>query len=185
MSAYAPEELLTEVALGKMDAMERFYLMHQRTVYRYALSRLSDPFDAAEILNDVMLEVWRCAGRFEGRSAVSTWLLGMARYKIIDRLRARGRQVTTGAEELPEEVEDLSPTGERVLEKTQEDQRMRQCIDKLGPNHREVVHLAFYEEWNQEQIAEFMQCPPGTVKSRMYHAKEALKKCLERMMTRP
>lgn len=185
MSSLAPEDLLSEVAQGKVAAMEAFYQLHERTVYRYALSRLSDHFDAAEVLNDVMLEVWRSAGRFEGRSAVSTWLIGMARHKVIDRQRARGRQATTAAQELPDDIEDETPSVEQVLDQAQEAQRMRSCIEQLGPNHREVVHLAFYEDWSQEQIAEFMQCPSGTVKSRMYHAKEALKKCLERWMNRP
>lgn len=181
MSVEDAQQLLQRVALGQVQAMEVFYREFERTVYRYALSRLSDPFDAAEVLNDVMLDVWRQAARFEGRSAVTTWLIGIARHKVLDRQRQRGRHET---EEVSEELEDGQPLAETLLAQAQEAQRMRSCMDKLGPNHREVVHLAFYEEWSQDQIAQLMQCPPGTVKSRMYHAKEALKKCLERWMSR-
>lgn len=178
-TAVSSEDLLQGVAQGKIDAMEALYHQYERTVYRYALSRLSDPFDAAEVLNDVMLEVWRHADRFERRSSVSTWLIGIARHKVLDRHRARGRREM---EELSEELEDEQPRVEALLAEAQEAARMRSCVDKLGPNHREVVHLAFYEDWSHEQIAQLMQCPPGTVKSRMHHAKEALKKCLERWM---
>lgn len=179
MSAETPETLLSRVAQGQVDAMEAFYRQFERTIYRFALSRLSDPFDAAEVLNDVMLDVWRQAGRFEGRSAVSTWLIGIARHKVLDRQRVRGRREM---EELDEEMADGQPGAEVLINEAQEAERMRRCMDKLGPNHREVVHLAFYEDWSHEQIAQLMQCAPGTVKSRMYHAKEALKKCLERWM---
>lgn len=181
MSADTPEGLLHRVAQGQVDAMEAFYRQFERSIYRFALSRLSDPFDAAEVLNDVMLDVWRQAGRFEGRSAVSTWLIGIARHKVLDRQRVRGRREM---EELDEEVEDEQPQAEALIAEAQEAERMRRCVDKLGPNHREVVHLAFYEDWSHEQIAQLMQCPSGTVKSRMHHAKEALKKCLERWMSR-
>jgi RNA polymerase sigma-70 factor, ECF subfamily len=183
MSEVAPEVLLSQVSQGSVGAMEAFYQLYERTIYRYALSRLSDPFDAAEVLNDVMLEVWRQAGRFEGRSAVSTWLIGMARHKVLDRHRARGRHAGHVSDEFLEDMADENPAPDRALGEAQDAQRMRLCIDKLGPNHREVVHLAFYEDWSQEQIAEVMQCPTGTIKSRMYHAKEAIKKCLERWTT--
>jgi RNA polymerase sigma-70 factor, ECF subfamily len=181
MNQIAPEALLEAVAQGQMRAMEAFYHHFERTVYRFALSHLSDPFDAAEVLNDVMLDVWRQAARFEGRSAVSTWLLGMTRHKVLDRLRARQRRAT---EALDDQIEDDTPGTEQVLSAEQEAQRMRTCLRKLPPHHREVMHLAFYEDMGYEAIAALVQCPPGTVKSRVYHAKEAIRKCLERWTTR-
>jgi RNA polymerase sigma-70 factor (ECF subfamily) len=173
------EALLKAIGAGRMQAMEAFYRCFERPVYRFALSRLSDPFDAAEVLNDVMLEVWRHADRFEGRSTVSTWILGIARHKILDRHRTRKARQT---EELPEDLEDDTPSTEAIMNEAQEAAQMRRCVDKLGPNHREVVHLAFYEDMGYDDIAALMDCPAGTVKSRMHHAKEALKKCLSRMM---
>lgn len=175
MNESTPEDLLQHIAQGQVSAMETFYRRFERPVYRYALSRLSDPFDAAEVLNDVMLEVWKQAARFEGRSQVSTWLLGMARHKALDRQRARGRREW---EELSDQLEDETPGVEGQLAAAQDAHRLRDCVRKLGPNHREVVHLAFYEELGHEAIATLVQCPPGTVKSRMHHAKEALRKCL-------
>ena len=178
----AASALLQQVAQGSVPAMQQFYQQFERTVYRYAMAQLSNPFDAAEVLNDVMLEVWRQAGRFEGRSAVSTWLLGMARHKALDRLRARQRHAS---EELPEDVQDHAPQAEQVLAAAQDAQRVRDCMTRLPVVQREVMHLAFFEDMGYEAIAALMQCPPGTVKSRVHHAKEALKKCLSQWNPMP
>ena len=185
MSESPPEALLQAIAQGSMSAMESLYRQFERTVYRYALSHLSDPFDAAEVLNDVMLDVWRQAGRFEGRSQVSTWLLGMTRHKVLDRLRARQRHATEALDDdIGEQLADEAPGAEQSMVAEQDAQRMRDCLRKLPPHHREVVHLAFYEDMGYEAIAALVQCPPGTVKSRVHHAKEALKKCLNRWTMR-
>jgi RNA polymerase sigma-70 factor (ECF subfamily) len=146
-------------------------------VFRYALAQTGDPFDAAEGLNVVMLEVWGQAGRFEGRSTITTWLLGIARFKSIDRLRARQRHTS---EALDEEAEDETPHAEQTLSAAQEAHRLRECMKKLPSPQREVMHLAFFEDMGYEAIAALVQRPTGTVKSRVYHAKEAIKKCLSR-----
>jgi RNA polymerase sigma-70 factor, ECF subfamily len=177
-----PAALLQQIAQGSVPAMETFYHLFERTVYRYALAQLSNPFDAAEVLNDVMLDVWRQAGRFEGRSAVSTWLIGMARHKALDRLRARQRH---GGEALPDDIEDSAPVAEQLLAAAQDAQRVRDCMARLPSVQREVMHLAFFEDMGYEAIAALMQCPPGTVKSRVHHAKETLKKCLNRWTAQP
>ena len=84
-----PKDLLQRIADGDEDALGAFYRLFEGRIYRFALSRLNDVFDAADILNEVMFEVWRGAARFEGRSAVSSWVLGIAHHKTIDRLRKR------------------------------------------------------------------------------------------------
>ncbi|MFW5329989.1 RNA polymerase sigma factor [Hydrogenophaga sp. ZJX-1] len=177
MSAAVYDPLLGDIAKGSMAAMERFYRQHERSVFRFALAQTGDRFDAAEVLNDVMLEVWRQAGRFEGRSTVTTWLLGIARFKSLDRLRARQRH---GSEPLDEEAEDETPRAEQTMADAQEAHRLRECMGKLPSGQREIMHLAFFEDMGYEAIAALVQRPIGTVKSRVYHAKEAIKKCLSR-----
>lgn len=183
MTAGSSDPLLAAIANGSMSAMETFYRQHERCVYRYALAQTGDAFDAAEVLNDVMLEVWRQAGRFEGRSAVTTWLLGMARFKSIDRLRLRQRHAAETLDEAAESAEDETPRAEQQLAQAQEAQRLRDCMGKLPAHQREVMHLAFFEDMGYEAIAALVQCPPGTVKSRVHHAKEAIRKCLNRWTT--
>lgn len=77
-------DLLKHMAAGSEAALREFYQTFNARVYGFALKRLRDPADAADVLNEVMLEAWRSASRFEGRSQVSTWLLGIAHHKIID-----------------------------------------------------------------------------------------------------
>ncbi|HIC81453.1 MAG TPA: sigma-70 family RNA polymerase sigma factor, partial [Kiloniellaceae bacterium] len=75
------------MANGDQTALDDFYRQYEGRVYRFIRSKLNDSFDAADVLNEVMFEVWRSAGRYEGRSAVSTWVLGIAHHKAIDRIR--------------------------------------------------------------------------------------------------
>jgi RNA polymerase sigma-70 factor, ECF subfamily len=85
-------ELLARIAAGSEQALADFYRRYQARVYNFALQRLDNAADAAEVLNEVMLEVWRGAQAFQGRARVSTWLLGIAHHKSIDLLRKRGRR---------------------------------------------------------------------------------------------
>ena len=151
-------------------------------VYRFSLKRMSEPSDAAEVLNQVMLDVWNTAHRFEGRSKVQTWLLGITNHKIIDSLRKTSRHE---GDEIPENIEDES--GKTPFEQVSLSEHavyIKRCLEKLTYNHRQVVHLAFFEELAYSEISEIVDCPEGTVKTRMYHAKEALKKCLRQYISK-
>jgi len=173
-------QLLDRITAGDEAALADFYRLFEARVYRFALARLNDPFAAADILNEVMLAVWKQAGRFEGRSKLSTWLLGITRYKVLDRLRQRQR--APQQQDLDEQLADESPPHEAVIAGAQDAERLRHCLDRLPEGQREVMHLAFFEDLGYREIATLVDCPEGTVKSRVYHAKEALKRCLSRLM---
>lgn len=172
--------LLTAIAGGDDSAMEEFYRLYEKDVYAFVRFRLDDPHAAADIVNEVMLVVWRTAGRFKGGSKVRTWLLGIANNKALDVLRRRGKR---SHEELDEEkLPETSPaSGERVVAAAQHRRYVRTCLEGLSDQHRQVVHLAFFEELSYGEIADIVDCPAGTVKTRMYHARISLKRCLERM----
>lgn len=171
--------LLTAIAGGDESSLEELYVMYEKDVYAFALSRLSDPHAAADIVNEVMLVVWRTAERFRGGAKVRTWLLGITNNKVLDALRRRG---TRPHEELDERLADSSSeTGERIVATAQHSRSVETCLKALTDQHRQVVHLAFYEDLSYREIAEIVDCPAGTVKTRMYHAKISLKRCLERM----
>lgn len=174
------EQLLRRIAQGDESAMGDFYQLYEAKIFRFVLSRLNDSFEAADILNEVMLEVWRGADRFEGRSQVSTWVFGIARNKTIDRLRRRNQGETVELE--PDIAEDEGPGPAEVLSAAQDAEQVRRCIDGLSEAQREVVHLAFFEDLNYREIAAIADCPEGTVKTRMYHAKKALQRCLSKLM---
>lgn len=175
--------LLARIARGDRAAMERFYRAFEARVYRFALSRLNQPFDAADVLHEVMLEVWRNAGRFAGRSRVTTWLFGIAHHKVVDRQRRRGLAAVT-VDDDPEELDmpsnRVEDDQETLLAAAQDAARVRDCLARLSPEHREILHLAFYEDLPYRDIARIVDCPEGTVKSRVHHAKRALARCLAR-----
>ena len=169
--------LLEHIAAGDIKAMNAFFNRHQHRVYAFALRRLNDPADAADVLNDVMLQVWQGAGRFANHSKVTTWLLAIANHKILDIYRKRGRNLY---EELDENIADEGndPPLLDIL-RAQHSTLLARCLDKLPDRQRQVVHLAFYEDMSYQDIAATVNCPTGTVKTRMMHAKEKLKRCLQ------
>lgn len=172
------QRLLAEMAAGDEEALSRFYRKYERTVYAFAMNQLRDPHAAADVVNEVMLAAWRGAASFGGRARVTTWLLGIARNKIVDVLRKRRPEAH---EEVDERIPDQDArTSVDLIARAEDAARLHECIEGLSENHRAVVHLAFFEDLHYEAIAELLECPPGTVKTRMFHARANLKRCLER-----
>ena len=169
-------ELVVAIAQGSRQAMSRFYKAFESTVYRFVLMRIGDSAEAAEILNDVMLDVWRGAERFQGRSAIRTWVLGIAHHKVIDRLRAKQRRPEST--EYEDTIADESLGAEQAMVALGDASLVKHCLEKLSDAHRQVVQLSFFEDLAYREIAEILDCPDGTVKTRMFHAKSALKRCL-------
>ncbi len=179
--------LLGRVAEGDEGALREFYDRYSGAVYRFALSRLESPADAADVLNEVMLEVWRGAARFRGGSSVRTWILGIAHHKTVDRIRRRVRDGWVPEDEAPEAAEGAAPggpdpaPGEAVMAAAQDADLLRRCLERLSGLLRQAVYLAFFEDRSYPEIARILDCPVGTVKTRVFHAKRALRECLERL----
>ncbi|MBM2576048.1 sigma-70 family RNA polymerase sigma factor [Jannaschia sp. Os4] len=173
--------LLARIATGDRDALAAFYRRHERGLYRFILSRLNDPTEASDLLHDVFLEVWRVADRFEGRSKVTTWLFGIAWRRAADRHRSRARMAPT--DDVPETADD-APAGEACLLAAQESEHVRHCMGTLKPDHRTAIGLAFWEDLSYREIAEVTGAPEGTVKTRVFHAKRLLLRCLEGRVAR-
>src|SRR5690554_5763593 len=89
------EQLLLAMAGGELDAMNAFYHRHETWLYRYLMAKLNDSFVAADLLNEVMLDVWRSAARFAGRSKVTTWMFGIAHNKVLSHWRKLGSREFT------------------------------------------------------------------------------------------
>lgn len=166
--------LLIAIAEQDMHALSEFYRRHQRRVYYFLLSKLNDSFTANDILNDTMLEVWRSAGRFQGKSRVTTWLLGIAHHKVLDLWRQQGRRQFTELDETM--IDESSGADLETLTLAAHDKaRLSQCMARLSTEHREILHLVFFEELNYDEISRIIDIPEGTVKSRVHHAKKLIK----------
>ena len=131
---------------------------------------------AEEIANDVFLDAWRQAGRFEGRSAVSTWLMAIARFKAISALRKRREdQLDEGRAEI---IEDESERADVTVQKADKAAALRGVIERLSPDHKAVIDLVYYHEMTVAEVADVLAIPPNTVKTRMFHARKHLHKLL-------
>lgn len=170
------KSLINHMSVKDIAAFEAFYRAMEKPLFRFLASRLNDPFQCADLLHEVFLDVWNGAGRFEGRSTVKSWVFGIAYRKVMDHFRKQGRFTTD--EDIPEQ-EDDSPDVLTCIAAAQDAAHVRFCLDGLKPDHRAAIELTFYEDMGYREIAEALQVPEGTVKTRVFHAKKLLMHCLE------
>ncbi len=172
MQATSDEVLIARIAGGDRLAMQVLYARHHVRVYRFVLRLVRNDSAAEDLISEVFLDVWRQAARFEGRSAVTTWLLAIARFKALSALRRKPE------EELDEEkagaIEDPSDDPETSLEKKDKSAALRKCLTALSPEHREIIDLVYYHEKSVEEVAQIVGIPENTVKTRMFYARKKL-----------
>lgn len=177
MQATSDELLIGRIASGERLAMQVLFARHHVRVYRFVLRLVRDESVAEDLISEVFLDVWRQAGRFEGRSAVSTWLLAIARFKALSALRRRPDEELD--EETAQAIEDSSDTPEAALEKKDKSAAIRKCLEKLSAEHREIIDLVYYHEKSVEEVAEIVGIPENTVKTRMFYARKRLAEILK------
>lgn len=175
--------LLRKLGDGDEAALRELYRAYSRTIYAFALARLRDAADAEEVVVDTMHEVWRHPDRFRGESKFSTWLLGIARYKLLSLLRERAPE-HDDIEALEETIESEDAGAFEVLAQKQRREGVRHCMDKLPEEQRECLHLVFYEGYALAEVAQVQRCPENTVKTRLFHARQKLKNCLRLLLER-
>jgi RNA polymerase sigma-70 factor (ECF subfamily) len=170
---YSSDEMLvTRIAAGDKLAMQALFARHRASVYRWLLRFVGTETVAEDLLSDVFFDVWQQAGRFEGRAAVSTWLLSIARFKA---LSARRRRTDAELDETIEAtVADSADNPEIALQKKSRSELVRAALMKLSPDHREIVDLVYYHEKSVEACALILGIPPATVKTRMFYARKKL-----------
>ncbi|HKA72420.1 MAG TPA: sigma-70 family RNA polymerase sigma factor [Xanthobacteraceae bacterium] len=170
--AVSDETLIARIASGDRDAMRALYLKHHVRVYRFVMRLVRNQTMAEDVISDVFLDVWRQAGSFEGRSAVSTWLLAIARFKALSVLRRRPDEELndTGAAAVPDPTDDP----EIAVQKKDTGEILRQCLEALTREHREVIDLVYYHEKTVDEVAQIVGIPEATVKTRMFYARKKL-----------
>ncbi|MEX0311908.1 MAG: RNA polymerase sigma factor [Tateyamaria sp.] len=169
------KDLLRRIGTGDRAAMREFYTSHQRGLTAFARARGMDAATAADVVQDTMLDVWRSAGRYRGDAAAKTWLFTIAHNKIVDRVRKNAR--VQYVDEVPDAI-DETPDPEAITVSVSEAGRLRACLDRLKEAHKTVMRLAFYEDLSYDEIAEIEGVPNGTIKTRVFHAKKLLLRCL-------
>jgi RNA polymerase sigma-70 factor (ECF subfamily) len=177
----ADPALLADIAAGNQAAFERLYRLYETRVFQYISTLVSNTALAEEIVGDTMMAVWRGAGTFSGTSRVSTWIFGISRHKALDALRRAGR---TQREVDLDGAADLVSSEDSPFDQVQRSQTeslTKQALATLSPDHQEILRLVFYEELPYEDIAALLSIPTNTVKTRVFYAKQQLKRHLERL----
>src|SRR3954464_8577331 len=140
--ATSDEILIGRIANGDRLAMQVLFARHHVRVFRFTLRLVRNEATAEDLISEVFLDVWRQAGKFEGRSAVSTWVLAIARFKALSALRRRPDAELD--EETAEAIEDTSDDPEVSLEKKDKSAVIRKFLVHLSAEHREIIDLVYY-----------------------------------------
>lgn len=167
--------LIRAIARGDERALERLYASYGPSLLVYLSGRLGDPHLAEEVLQDVMLAVWRAAPRFRYESKLRTWLFAIARNRAIN---AYHRKRTP--DHLPiEQANSLSGSEIRPLAARQEKRSaLHEALQVLPQEQRETLELVFMHNFSIQETAAILDVAPGTVKSRLHRAKTALRQHL-------
>jgi RNA polymerase sigma-70 factor (ECF subfamily) len=168
----ADRAALERIARGDHDGLAALYDRHAKPVYSLALRILQDQGEAEDIVQDVFAQAWRQAGQYDAsRGAVAAWLFTLARSRAIDRLRARharpGRAIDD--RQAANVVDPRVPPDLQVLSEEQVRQ-VRVALDTLPVLQRMAIELAYYEGLTHREIAERLEQPLGTVKTRIRRA---------------
>jgi RNA polymerase sigma-70 factor, ECF subfamily len=178
VSRDAPEDLLlARVARREREALAEIYARFQRPLFSYLFHLLGERGLAEDVLQEVMVIVWQRAHTFQGTGRATGWIFGIAHHQAFKALRrdARATLVELGtAADLPDRA--LDPEADLLRQATHEE--VAQALARLTPEHREVLELAFFQDFASKEIAAIVGIPAGTVKSRLSYARRALRAAL-------
>lgn len=170
-------ELVGRIAAGDETALRGLFARHQTRVFRFVLRLIGNAAVAEEVTNEVFLEVWRNAGKFEGASAAGTWILSIAHHRAVSHLRKRREE--SWDEDAAGALEDAGDDPEVAAQKADKGAILRLCLEKLSAEHKAVVDLVYYHELSIGEAAEVLQIPENTVKTRMFYARKRLAELLK------
>ena len=173
--------LLQKISEGDQDAFTELYISYQPRLVKFCSRILkNDVALAADIADEALIEVWKSAGSFSGRSQPSTWIHSIARFRLIGRLRKNKEVLQDGNSEwLNIEDDALLPDEEVLL--SERDEQLVSTLGKLSNKHREVIELVYFRELSIKDIAAMLEISENTVKTRMFYARNHLKGILSNL----
>jgi RNA polymerase sigma-70 factor (ECF subfamily) len=168
--------LLERIRAGDGAAFERLYRLYHPRLTSFLLKLVRRPQLVEEVLNDTLMVVWQRPDSFHGGSKLSTWVFAIAYRKALKGLKRFDdpREDFEAAERISEEdgpEDNTAGVRRRDL--------LAEAMQALSPAHRAVVDLTYYHELDYSEIATILDCPVGTVKTRMFHARRQLRRVLE------
>jgi len=167
--------LVAQLRRRDLKAFESLYRAYQPRLARFLMTILRRPHLVEEVLDDTLMVLWDRPETFSGRSKLSTWLFTIAWRKAMKALRKQDDPVE-------DYLGEARISAERSPEQSAGDQRARQALlgalANLSPEQRAVVDLTYFHEMGYREIAQIMDCPVDTVKTRMFHARRHLRRAL-------
>ena len=173
-SILTDKQCVLNLSKGDDHALVELYSRYRKGVFNYALRLVGDNEAAEDILQEVFVAVWQGADGFRHHSSVKTWIFRIAHNQAVSLIRKQKRIIETN--ESPSES-SADPEEATVLNWRAHEVRL--ALDQLSPTHRATVELAFVQDLSYAEIAEVLNCPIGTVKSRMSYALKQLGRILK------
>ena len=180
------EALIEQIKNGDLNAFEQLIARYETRVYTIAYRYVGNHSDASDLAQEALIRVYRSIGAFRGDSAFLTWLYRVVTNVCKDELRRRARQNTISMDEMLERGQAPAvqtaekPPEEAVLRKEWQEE-VQVILNSLSEEHRTVVVMRDIQGYSYEEIAGFLECSLGTVKSRLNRARNLLK---ERLLSR-
>ena len=173
----APKDarLLERVAARDLQAFEQLYRHYQPRLSRFLINIVNRPQLVEEILDDTMMAVWTTAASFRGASKVSTWIFAIA-YRQGVKARARWDEPVPDLRGEDRASGEAQP--DELLHNSRSHAALVEAMSALSADHRAVVDLTYFHGMGYREIAEIMDCPIDTVKTRMFHARRKLKRVI-------
>ncbi len=176
-------QLIRRVSQVDKDALEALYTRYQTPVYSLAMYMLKQPALAEEATQDIFLNIWLKASSFNSeRGQPKSWIMSVAHHKIVDVIRSRRRAIIS-TDPADYETLDLLPAGgpstEAQVQQTLERERIMRALETIPESQREVIMLAYFEGYSQSGMAEKLDQPLGTIKTRVRLAMQKLRATLE------
>ena len=172
---------------GDSAAFEQLVDYYKHRIYNYVLRMVGDPDTAEDIAQETFIRAYSSLASFRGASSIQTWLYRIASNLAIDTMRRRKYRhnsfsldapLTTLDTEVSRDIEDEGPGPERQLQTRQVQEKVTEAIAQLSPKLRTVIILYELQGMSYEEIAEIVGAPLGTIKSRLFNAREQLKELL-------
>lgn len=168
--------LMAGVAAARMDSFKALYHRYQPRLTRFLQRMTRQSWMVEEVLDDTMMVVWRRAHTFVPTGKVSTWIFGIAYRQALKALRQAQPVAAPHAGE--DVAEDGADPGELVQQQQRRD-RIGRALDELSAEHRAVIEMTYFLGYSCRDVAEVMDCPMDTVKTRMFYARKRLRALLE------
>jgi RNA polymerase sigma-70 factor (ECF subfamily) len=165
-------ELFRRVVDGDEDAFRKLYDQIHKKVFYYLHRLLREQEAAEDIMVETFTEAWRCAGKYRGDSSVRTWIFGIARNLAMNEMRRR--KIHMSLEEHPH----LTDGGMPDMAAYDRKKVIKDSLSRISDKHREVLDLVFFHEMNYQEVSEVLGIPVNTVKTRVFHAKDAMRRTM-------